>query len=182
MPAPPAAVSALLAIRPECRCTTRSQRAASAVSWVTSTSVVPCSRWPRNSSSMISPPVASSRLPVGSSATRIAGSGASARASATRCCSPPESCGRIMRQAAAEPDRVELALGAGERVARAGKLERHGDVLQRRHGRDQVEGLKDDADILAAEARQRVFVELAAGLRRRRRRRRCRAAPARSSP
>ena len=37
-------------------------------------------------------PVASSRLPVGSSATRIAGSGASARASATRCCSPPDNC------------------------------------------------------------------------------------------
>jgi len=36
--------------------------------------------------------VASSRLPVGSSATRIEGPGASARASATRCCSPPDNC------------------------------------------------------------------------------------------
>ena len=35
--------------------------------------------------------VAWSRLPVGSSAMRIAGLGASARAMATRCCSPPES-------------------------------------------------------------------------------------------
>ena len=64
---------------------------ASAVSWVTSTSVLPRSRWPRNRSSMMSAPVASSRLPVGSSATTIAGLGASARAIATRCCSPPES-------------------------------------------------------------------------------------------
>ena len=35
-------------------CSTRSQRAASSVSWVTRTSVVPRSRWPRNSSSMMS--------------------------------------------------------------------------------------------------------------------------------
>jgi hypothetical protein len=38
------------------------------------------------------PPVALSRLPVGSSASTIGGSLASARASATRCCSPPDSC------------------------------------------------------------------------------------------
>ena len=44
-----------------------------------------------NSSSMIALPVASSRLPVGSSAISSEGRGASARASATRCCSPPES-------------------------------------------------------------------------------------------
>ena len=37
-------------------------------------------------------PVVSSRLPVGSSATRMAGFGTMARAIATRCCSPPESC------------------------------------------------------------------------------------------
>ena len=36
--------------------------------------------------------VALSRLPVGSSASTIGGSLASARASATRCCSPPDSC------------------------------------------------------------------------------------------
>ena len=48
------------------------------------------SLWPRNKSSTMSPPVVSSRLPVGSSATRIEGLGASARASATRCCSPPD--------------------------------------------------------------------------------------------
>ena len=41
---------------------------------------------------MISQLVTGSRLPVGSSAMRIAGSWTSARAMAVRCCSPPESC------------------------------------------------------------------------------------------
>ena len=36
-------------------------------------------------------PLVESRLPVGSSASRIAGSPATARATATRCCWPPES-------------------------------------------------------------------------------------------
>src|SRR5439155_2486141 len=40
---------------------------------------------------MISPPTFESRLPVGSSATRSAGRCTSARATATRCCSPPDS-------------------------------------------------------------------------------------------
>src|SRR4029079_13751466 len=77
-------------MRPERSRTTRSQRCASAASWVTSTSVVLRVSCPANKSSMISRPVASSRLPVGSSATRIAGCGASARAIATRCWSPPD--------------------------------------------------------------------------------------------
>ena len=71
--------------------TTRSAWAASAASWVTSTSVLPRRRFMPTSSSMICLPVAESRLPVGSSARRIAGRRASARATATRCCSPPES-------------------------------------------------------------------------------------------
>src|SRR6185312_3403311 len=79
-------------MRPERSRTTRSQRWASEVSCVTSTSVMPRSACLANRRSTICFPVASSRLPVGSSATRMAGSGASARASATRCCSPPESC------------------------------------------------------------------------------------------
>ena len=43
-------------------------------------------------SRMIERPVAASRLPVGSSANRMRGSLTKARASATRCCSPPDSC------------------------------------------------------------------------------------------
>ncbi len=42
--------------------------------------------------SITASPFFESRLPVGSSARRIAGSPARARATATRCCWPPESC------------------------------------------------------------------------------------------
>ena len=61
--------------------------------YFTSKSMVDCSFLAYNiiMLSMICFPVASSRLPVGSSATRMDGCGASARASATRCCSPPDS-------------------------------------------------------------------------------------------
>ena len=142
-------------------CSTRSQRCASAVSWVTSTRVVPCWRWPRNSSSMISPPVASSRLPVGSSATTMAGFRRDRARQRDALLLAARQFGRIVAQPAAEADGDQLALGAGKGVARAGKFKRHGDIFQRRHGRDEVKGLKDDADILAAKAREFVFVELA---------------------
>ena len=67
---------------------------------------------------------------------------------------------RIMREALAEPDRCELAPSrALERVGGAGELERHRDVLERRHGRDEVEGLEHDADLAAAKARERILVE-----------------------
>ena len=56
--------------------------------------------------------------------------------------------------AARKPDGGKLALGACERIAHAGEFERHRDVLQRRHGRDQMEGLEHDADIAAAKTRQ----------------------------
>ena len=68
------------------------QRAARCSSCVTSTSVVPASALSANSRSMIAWPVCVSRLPVGSSANSSAGCVTKARASATRCCSPPESC------------------------------------------------------------------------------------------
>src|SRR2546426_276527 len=38
-------------------------------------------------------------------------------------------------------------------IGDARKLERHGDVLERGHGGDEMERLEDDADIAAAEAR-----------------------------
>ena len=62
-----------------------------ASSCVTSTSVVPRSRFISKSSSITCSPVAESRLPVGSSAKSSLGSVTKARATATRCCSPPES-------------------------------------------------------------------------------------------
>ena len=71
--------------------TVRSHRAANAGSWVMISRVAPLACCRANSRSMIAVPVAWSRLPVGSSANNIAGSGAMARAIATRCCSPPDS-------------------------------------------------------------------------------------------
>ena len=65
------------------------------------------------------------------------------------------------------PTAASSSRGALEASARAGELQRHRDVLQRRHGRDQMEGLEHDADIAAAEARQRILVERAEILRRR---------------
>ncbi len=145
--------------------TTRSQRAASEGSWVTSTSVVPRSRLAaRNMRSMMPLPVASSRLPVGSSATRSCGRGARARAIATRCCSPPDSwAGIVARGAGRGRPRPAPPRRARRRPVIAGEFERHGDVLQRRHRRDGVEGLEDDADMAAAEAGQLVLAERAGG-------------------
>ena len=54
-------------------------------------SSLPCGCAPSKRSSTRRP-LAESRLPVGSSAITMGGSTTKARASATRCCSPPESC------------------------------------------------------------------------------------------
>ena len=68
--------------------------------------------------------------------------------------------GRIMAQPAAKPDGHQFALGTRQSVARAGEFERHGDIFQRRHGRDEMKGLEDDADIPAAKTRKFVLVSL----------------------
>ena len=69
---------------------------------------------------------------------------------------------RIVRAAVRpSPTAASSRARALERVGGAGQFQRHRDVFQRRHGRDQVEGLEHDADIAAAEARQRVLVERA---------------------
>jgi hypothetical protein len=60
-------------------------------SWVTITIVCPSSSTARRSIFRITSPETESRLPVGSSAKITAGLVISARASATRCCWPPES-------------------------------------------------------------------------------------------
>src|SRR3546814_4507876 len=77
--------------RPPSSRSTRLQREARCSSWVTSTRVVPASAFIANSSSITASPVWVSRLPVGSSASSSDGAVTKARASATRCCSPPES-------------------------------------------------------------------------------------------
>jgi signal transduction histidine kinase len=76
-------------------------------SWVTTTIVVP-SALSSASSSRMPAPVALSRLPVGSSANTTAGRPTMARAMATRCRSPPDSC------AGRWPSRLALAGPADE--------------------------------------------------------------------
>src|SRR5438067_617018 len=111
-------------------------------SCVTSTIVSPSSFnfWKM---SMISTDVRLSRLPVGSSARRIEGRFTKARAIATRCCCPPESCevGDAVRKA-----------DKGQRFARpfftfrladARVQRRQFHVLQRGSSRKQIESLKD---------------------------------------
>ena len=76
--------------RPSIIRTTRRARRATSGSWVTRTTVAP--RRFRSSSSLSTPsPAVESRLPVGSSARIRPGRLARARATATFCCSPPDS-------------------------------------------------------------------------------------------
>ena len=125
---------------------------AATASWVTMTIV-----WPNRSTAdrmnvRISPPVRLSRLPVGSSAKISCGLDARARATATRCCWPPESSlGRCFRRS---PRPTRLDDGADPLLVRLGAGERHrqGDVLAGVERRQQVERLEHEADALAAHA------------------------------
>src|SRR5215216_5248130 len=64
---------------------------------------------------------------------------------------------RIMPEAVAEADMDEPVLGAGKGIGGPFELERYGDVLKRGHGGDQVKGLKDNAEIIAAETGETIF-------------------------
>src|SRR5215831_14134566 len=77
--------------RPSCRCTTRWACAATSWSWVMRMTVRPAAL-SRPKMARISAVDTESRLPVGSSAKTIAGLVTTARATATRCCSPPDIC------------------------------------------------------------------------------------------
>ena len=76
---------------PSARNSTRSAIAAACASWVTITVVWPSVSTDSRRSARISPLVVESRLPVGSSANITLGRETSARATATRCCWPPDS-------------------------------------------------------------------------------------------
>src|SRR5690606_34506801 len=69
--------------------------AAISLSCVTSTIVRPCRLSSRKSSRIVAP-VCESKFPVGSSAKMIFGRFTSARAIATRCICPPESCSGVL--------------------------------------------------------------------------------------
>ena len=100
--------------------------AAMSGSWVTKTTVMPCSWLSRWKIAMISSLATLSRLPVGSSARMIAGSLTRARAMATRCCWPPDSSLGLWSQPVAQPDRLQRGhrplapLSGGQAVAVAG--------------------------------------------------------------
>ena len=116
-------------------------------SWVAMTTQVPPALMSR--SSWNTPRVArSSRLPVGSSASRIGGSFTSARAIATRCCSPPDSSRGIGLRLGREAHLGQHPHHPrGDRVApRAGHLEREGHVLLRGAVLQQPEVLEHDAE------------------------------------
>src|SRR6202035_2911733 len=91
-----------LTMRPSDSRTTRDACAATSDSWVMSTMVRP-DRCKLSNTSSISRVAVVSRLPVGSSARTIAGSVTIARATATRCCWPPESSDGLCPARSASP-------------------------------------------------------------------------------
>src|SRR5262245_57206056 len=126
-----ASAGPLSTTRPRCISTiSPASRLASPRSWVDITTLMPLAATLRITSS-IALVAAGSRLAVGSSSRRICGSLASARASASRCCSPPE----IARWPALEPvktdERAELKrVGSASRARHAGGGERIADVAR----------------------------------------------------
>ena len=145
MPLPPCGVSERT--RPSSSWMRRGHRSATACSCVMTTMVAP-RRCSSSISAMICCPVALSRFPVGSSASTIAGEPTSARAIATRCRSPPDSCvGREWRRSprptAVERFGCQLAALCG-RDARVQKTV--GDVLEQRRVLGEEELLEHEPD------------------------------------
>src|ERR1019366_3463440 len=146
---------------------TRGEYGATSGSGVTKTIVSP----PRHSSwksRMTSTLVFVSRVPVGSSAKTIWGSFTMARAIATRCCCPPESCDGVRSRRAPRPTRSSARRPLAALATRDPRVdERELDVLDGARPREQVEALKYEADRLvanvgqlsAAETRNLVAVE-----------------------
>ena len=120
--------------------------------------------WPRSSqewrrSCSTSSPVRESRLPVGSSAKSTAGREASARATATRCCWPPRELGGLVREPVAEPHGVDELVDPAVVALAAGDGQRQHDVLVRGERGQQVEGLEDEADLVAPQLREGALLE-----------------------
>ena len=146
----------------------RSAIAAACASWVTMTVVWPSVSTESRSSARISPLVVESRLPVGSSANMTLGRETSARATATRCCWPPDSSDGRCAEAVGQADLVDELLEPRRVGLAAGELERQRDVLGRGEHRQQVEELEDEADVVAAQRVELVVVEARDVARRRR--------------
>ena len=109
-------------MRPWLNTATRSDSViASDWSWVTKTMVTPSSRCRRRISSCISSRSFLSSADSGSSISTTRGSNTSARASATRCCWPPESCCGL-RSARCARRTLASAAATLSRIAPAGTL------------------------------------------------------------
>ena len=152
-------VGASRTIRPSSRWIWRWARSATRGSWVTTITVRPL-WWRRPKRPMIAAPVAESRLPVGSSASRMAGSVTSARAIATRCCSPPESWFGRWPARSDKPDGLERGQRLAAAVVVAPIGERQRDVVHGRGPGEQVPLLEDEADEAVADLGQGVVAEL----------------------
>ena len=119
----------------------------SPTSWVAMTTVVP-RRLRAVNRCMSRFAISASTLPVGSSATSSSGRLMTARAMATRCCSPPESvAGRALaRSREADPGEHFAHRPFDLALAGAGDAQRQCDIVERRQMADQPEILEDDAD------------------------------------
>ena len=149
-----AAGSAYCSRRPSLSTAIRSpRRNASSMSWVTRTIVVPKRRWIASRSSCALPRMIASRAPNGSSISSMFGSAASARATPTRCCWPPESwCGYFARELGRiELEQLEQLLDPRvDPGLRPAEQPRHGgDVLGHRPVREQAVPLDGVADAAA---------------------------------
>ena len=96
---------------------------------------------------------------MGSSANRTAGRVMRARATATRCCWPPESsAGRCVRRSCRPTASMTVRRQASSALA-AGERERQDDVLVGGQRGEQVEALEDEADLVAAQLRELLLLE-----------------------
>ncbi len=68
--------------------------------------------------------------------------------------------GGIMGEAIAKADGAQFRRGALERIRATRELERNRHVLQRRHRRDEMKGLKNDADVSPAELGKIILIEV----------------------
>ena len=124
----------------------------SASSWscVTYTNVVRVRAWISLSSSCISWRSLRSSAPSGSSSSSAAGSLTSARARATRCCWPPESCAGpalLHPLEAHRAQRLRDARRAHRRAPHALDAQPERDVLEHAHVREQRVGLEHHVDV-----------------------------------
>ena len=142
--------AAICSSRPWFITPTRSATAsASSWSWVTNSVVVPTSSWTRRISSRSCTRTLASSADSGSSRSSTRGWIASARASATRCCWPPDSSLAYLSRVRRQPDQVQHVGGPRSALALgfSAHLQPEGDVVQHGQVREQAVGLEHHAHI-----------------------------------